>query len=82
MKSSIEPSDLLDLFTSVLSHHTIVAVVLPVLSILLNRNNKSSVTCSSDRFGSPVKDPPLFDVVWVIVLDSQVPLMSCSAIVG
>lgn len=76
MKSSIEPSHLLDLLTSVWSHHTIVAVVSPVLSILLNRNNKTSVSCSSDRFGSPVKDPPLFDVVWVIVLDSQVPLIT------
>lgn len=76
MKSSIEPSHLLDLLTSVWSHHTIVAVVSPVVSILLNRNNKTSVSCSSDRFGSPVKDPPLFDVVWVIVLDSQVPLIT------
>lgn len=76
MESSIEPSDLLDLFSSVLSYDTIVAVVFPVVSILLNRNNKTSVTSSSDRSGSPVKDPPLFDVVWVVVSDSQVPLMS------
>lgn len=76
MKSSSEPSHLLDLFTSVFSDHTIVVIVSPVLSILLNRNNKTSVTSSSDRSGSPVEDPPLFDAVWVVVLDSQVPLMS------
>lgn len=39
--------------------------------VVLDCHNHSSVALWSDRSGSVVEDPPLFDVLWGIVSDSQ-----------
>jgi len=68
---SIEPSDLLELFSSVWSGNSSVVEVVPVVTTVLDGDNEVSVGPGSDGSGSPVEDPPLFVVVWVVVLDSQ-----------
>ena len=56
---------------SEVSHNTSVSVVFPVVSVVLDGDGVVSVGSRSDGSGSPVEDPPLLVVVWVVVLDSQ-----------
>jgi len=79
--ASSEPSDLLKTLVSVVSSNSSVAVVAPVVSIVLNGDDESSVTSSSDSSGSPVKYPPLSNVVWVVVLDSESVLVVTNVLV-
>ena len=53
------------------SHNGNVALVVPVVSIELDRHDHLSVGPGSDGSSSSVEDPPLLVVVWVVVLDSQ-----------
>jgi len=46
-------------------------VVVPVLSVVLDRDSVSSVASWSDGSGSPVEDEPLSQVSWRVVLDSE-----------
>lgn len=73
-RSSV-PSHLLKHFTFVLSDNSSVAVIMPVSTIELNRDDSSSIGSISDSSSSPVEDEPLFVVVWVEVLNSQSVLM-------
>lgn len=73
--SSSVPSHLLKHFISVLSNNGSVAVISPVFTIHLDRDNHSSIGSISDSSSSPVEDEPLFVVVWVEVLNSQSVLM-------
>ena len=68
---SVEPSDLLDHFTSVLSDNSSVVEVVIVVSTLLDRDGLSGVGSRSNSSCSPVEDEPLLNVVWVVVLDSE-----------
>lgn len=70
LDSSSKPSDLLKWFISEWSRNSSIVVVSPVVSTNLNGHSKSSVSLRSDCSSSGVKDPPLFDVSWVMVLDS------------
>lgn len=73
---SSEPSDLLEWLVSEWSRNGSIVPVSPVVSTLLDGHSKSSVTLWSDSSGSPVKDPPLLNVSWVVVLDSESVLMA------
>jgi len=68
---SVEPSDLLDQFTSVLSDNSSVVVVVIVVSSYLDRDRLSGVRSRSNSSCSPVEDEPLLVIVWVVVLDSE-----------
>lgn len=57
--------------SSVSVNNTCIRVVFPVSSSLLDRNNEVSIGTSSNSLGSVVEDPPLFDIVWVVVSDSK-----------
>jgi hypothetical protein len=48
-----------------------VTVRVPVVSSVLNGDDSVSVGSRSDSLSSPVEDPPLSNVVWVVVVDSQ-----------
>lgn len=71
LSSSIEPSDSLDVFSGVSSNNSSVRVSVPVVVVPLDGNGHLSVSLSSDRSGSPVEHPPLFDVFWIVVSDSK-----------
>jgi len=68
---SVVPSDLLEGFSFVVSDDSGVSVIVPVVSSVLDRDNSVSIGSRSDRSSSVVEDPPLLDVVWVVVLDSK-----------
>jgi hypothetical protein len=53
----------------------------PVVSSILDGDGISSVGSRSDRSGSPVEDPPLLDVFWEVVSDSQSVLMTADMLV-
>ena len=61
----------MDVFTGVSCNNSSVSVSVPVVVVPLDGNGHSSVTLSSDRSGSPVEHPPLFDVFWIVVSDSK-----------
>jgi len=69
---SSEPSDVLELSsTSEWSGDGSVVVVVPVVTVVLNRHDQVSVGSGSDRSSSPVEGPPLLDIIWSVVLDSE-----------
>ena len=68
---SVVPSHFLEHMSSVSVYNSSIVVVFPVSSSLLDGNNEVSVGTSSDSLGSVVEDPPLFDIVWVVVSDSK-----------
>jgi len=68
---SVEPSDLLKAFSSVVSGNSGVSVVRPVVSSELDGDGEVSVGSRSNGPSSPVEHPPLLVAVWVVVLDSK-----------
>lgn len=72
-KVTAVPSSLLIPMTTVspLSDNTCIMEVSWVLSVKLNRDNPVSVGSRSDGLSSPVEEPPLLDVIWIVVSDSQ-----------
>jgi hypothetical protein len=69
--STWEESHLNVLTGAVWKYDSVVAVIVEVSGVLLNRDGSVSVSKGSDSSGSPVKDPPLSVVSWVVVLDSE-----------
>lgn len=70
--SSVEPSDVLELSsTSEWSGDGSVVVVVPVVTVVLHRHDQVSVGSGSDRSSSVVEGPPLLDIIWGVVLDSE-----------
>lgn len=68
---SWEPSDLLELLTVEWSSHSLVVVLAPVVTTELDRQGEVSVAGGSDGLGSAVEHPPLVEVSWLAVSDSQ-----------
>jgi len=69
--AGVVPSGSLEGLSSPVSDSGGIAVVFPVGSGLLDRHGVVSVGNRSNGFGSPVEDPPLLVVVWVVVSDSK-----------
>jgi len=67
----VVPSGSLEGLASEVSDSGGIAVVSPVGSGLLDGDGVVSVGNRSNGSGSPVEDPPLLVVVWVVVLDSK-----------
>lgn len=53
----------------------------PVGSTVLDGDGSVSVSKSSNGSGSPVEDPPLSVITWVVVLDSKSILVSTNMLV-
>lgn len=68
---SSEPSHLLKESISEVSGSSSVTIMSGVVSIVLDREDQVSVSNRSNGSGSPVEDPPLSLIVWVVVLDSK-----------
>jgi len=65
-----KPPDLLVWLLLVCPDNSSISTVLVVGSSNLDRDNLLSISGRSDGLGSPVKDPPLLVVLWIVVLDS------------
>lgn len=81
LSASIEPSDLLDVLSIVLSGDSSIVVVVPSVVVVLDRDGHSSVSSRSDRSSSPVEDPPLLDVFWEVVSDSK-SILTCTDVLS
>jgi len=79
--ASIEPSDSLDGLSLISSNNSSISIVVPVIVVILDRNGKVSISLSSNGSGSPVEDPPLFDVLWEVVSDSESVVVSSNVFV-
>jgi len=69
--ASIEPSDSLDHLGLVSSNNGGISIREPVVVVPLNGDSHVSVVISSDRSSSPVEDPPLLRIFWIVVSDSK-----------
>jgi hypothetical protein len=79
--ASIEPSHLLESFIFIWLGTGNVSFMGPVSCTVLDTNSFLSVRSRSDRLGSPVEDPPLSNIIWVVVLDSESELVSTNVLV-
>jgi len=69
--STVKPSSSLEGLGSPVSHSSGIAEVLVVSSSLLDGHDVVSVGNRSNGLSSPVEDPPLLAVIWIVVVDSK-----------